>query len=304
VDRRLDLRGMDLFSRYAAVASRLALERADLRPGPQEMSDVGMVMGIAAGPGQGEEDHLTAVIQSGFEIDRLGAFPYVVPNEAAGNVARALMLRGHSSVIATGQGAGLFALMSSAIALEQGHASVLLASAADELTERTLTDGYKVGLWGPGTEVLPGEGAAALVLETDSSAASRGAKIMAEIAGYGMATDIDNPIRADGTALFSALTTALERADLKPEQIQYATACLGGSPTDALTLKAIEKVIGGRKIQIFNLSERIGFGEATLPLFELSYALAKSEPGAHIAACSLSPEGFAAAVIVRAAGSR
>ena len=158
IDRRLDLKGMDLCSQYATMAARSALRSGGIKLRPSQVAKVGMILGLATGPTQGESDHLNAVFQSDFDIARLGAFPYVVPNEVAGHVARALMLRGHNTVVTAGQGSGLAAVVSAAIAVEQGHADSVIAAGSDELTERTVADGYRVGLWGPGTGVTPGEG--------------------------------------------------------------------------------------------------------------------------------------------------
>ncbi|HUT79454.1 MAG TPA: beta-ketoacyl-[acyl-carrier-protein] synthase family protein, partial [Polyangia bacterium] len=117
VDRRLDLRGFDRCSIYAALAAREAIGAAGIDARPTTLARIGLVLGVASGPGQGEDEHLRATFEGAFELQSLGAFPYVVPNEVAGNVARALMLRGHNTVLATGRGAGLAALASATLAV-------------------------------------------------------------------------------------------------------------------------------------------------------------------------------------------
>ncbi|MCP4598936.1 MAG: hypothetical protein GY847_00070 [Proteobacteria bacterium] len=299
IDRRLDIKGMDLCSKYATLAARSALQQANLKPRPSETSGVGMVMGLATGPNQGESDHLNTVFKNDFRLDRLGAFPYVVPNEAAGHVARALMLKGHNTVLAAGQGAGLAALISAAIAVEQGHVDTILASSADELTPRTVADGYRMGLWGPEIGIAPGEGAAALVIESPDAAVSRGVKVLAEIIGYALTTDVDDPRRGSVKALIDALNLALERSGIRPSEIQIITSGCNGSSQDAIERRALENVFGNHGAPIVSLTNRLGFAEATLPLFELSYAIAMSDPGAIIATAFISPEGFAGALINR-----
>jgi 3-oxoacyl-[acyl-carrier-protein] synthase II len=300
VDRRLDLRGFDLCSCYTALAARTALDGAGIKPRPAAAAKMGMVLGIATGPGQGEAEHLRATFEGGFELSSVGAFPYVVPNEAAGNVARALMLKGHSTVLAAGPGAGLAALISAAVAVEQGHGETILAAAADELTERSAADGYALGLWGPGTGVIPGEGAAALVVESEESATGRGAPILAEVLGCAMTTDPADPGTGDRlAALARALELAVERAGVDLREVDLVVT--GGAGSDGISAEklAVERVFRSQ-LQPFSLAGRIGYAEAALPLINLGYQLVRTEPGKVLAAAFAGPEGFASALILRA----
>ncbi|MFO8072696.1 MAG: beta-ketoacyl-[acyl-carrier-protein] synthase family protein [Polyangia bacterium] len=295
VDRRLDLRGLDDCSRYTALAARSALSRAGLRPRPAVMAKVGMVLGIAGGPGRGEAEHLRATFENDFAIPSLGAFPYVVPNEVAGNVARALMLKGHNTVLAAGIGAGLAALGSATIAVEQGHGELVVAAGADELSERSLADGYRLGLWGPGTGVTPGEGAAALLVESLRSARDRGAEPLAEVLGFAGITDAGHPRRGGGEAAAArALERALERAGARPDEVDAIAARPGAARRAAL------EVLGDRAA-IHSLEPRIGLAEAAGPLVDLGHLLA-ARAGSLLAACSISPEGLGLAVVLRAPG--
>ncbi len=296
IDRRLDVRGMDRCSTYATMAVRCALLHADLKPRPGAMAQVGMVMGLATGPSQGESDHLQAVYKSGFKLDRLGAFPYVVPNSVAGNVSRSLMLKGHNTVLAGGKGAGLAAMISSAIAVEQGHVDTVLATAADELTERTVADGLKSGRFGPGTGITPGEGAAAFVIENKETAVSRGAGVLAEIKGYALATDVDTPFTRSSQTLIRALNIALERAEVDSDEISLVATGGGGHKMDNMEINALNHVFDTPRVVSF--ADRVGVSEACLPLINLSYLLATGDPETLVAATFLGEEGFAGAVII------
>jgi 3-oxoacyl-(acyl-carrier-protein) synthase len=302
VDRRLDLRGFDLCSRYTALAVRTAMEQAGIRPRPSTAERTGLVVGLATGPGQGESDHLRATFESDFELPSVGAFPYVVPNEVAGNVARVLMLKGHSTVLATGVGAGLAAAVSSVIAIEQGRCEAILAAAADELTERSAADGHKLGLWGQGRGAVPGEGAVALMLEPLAAARERGAAVIAEVLGLAMATDPVEPRTGDKLGVIArSLEEAIGRAGIDPAEV--ATVAIGenGANGSKAEKTAIERVFR-REIAPFTLAPRIGAPEASLSLINLAYLLSRSEPGTAIAAVQSSNEGFASALIVRVAG--
>ncbi|MCK9458938.1 MAG: beta-ketoacyl-[acyl-carrier-protein] synthase family protein [Proteobacteria bacterium] len=299
VDRRLDLKGMDPCSRYAALAARAALDAAALKPRPRATSEVGLVLGIATGPGQGEAEHLEAVFRGDFVLQHLGAFPYVVPNEVAGNVARALLLRGHSTVIAAGQGAGLAACASSAIAVALGHVEAIVAAAADELTPRSVADGYKVGQLGPGTRVVPGEGAAAFVLESRKAAAERGAAPLAEVRGAALVTEGSSPCAGDrAAACLRAAEEALSRAGIAPGDVTALVAGSAATGAPEEEIRALAGLFGGR-LAAGDLAARIGFAEAALPLIELAVAIELAAPDEIVLAAWASPEGFGSAVVLR-----
>lgn len=301
VDRRLELRGMDLCSRYAALAARAALDAAGLRPRMRGPSEIGLVLGLATGPGQGEAEHLAAVFEGAFALASLGAFPYVVPNEVAGNVARALLLRGHSTAIAAGRGAGLAACASAALAVRLGHAESIVALAADELTGRSATDGFRVGLWGPGTRVVPGEGAAAFVLESAAAAAARGAAPLARVRGVALVSDAGSARSGDrAAAAVRAAGEALARAGVDPSGVAalVAGAPETGAPEEEIA--ALRRLLGGRAPEP-SLAPRVGFAEAALPLAELAVALHAAAPGDAILAVHASPEALASALVLERA---
>jgi 3-oxoacyl-[acyl-carrier-protein] synthase II len=302
VDRRLDLRGFDLCSRYTAFAVRTALDQAGIRPRPSTAEHTGLVVGLATGPGQGENDHLRATFESDFELPSVGAFPYVVPNEVAGNVARVLMLKGHSTVIATGIGAGLAAAVSSVIAVEQGRCRAVLAAAADELTERSVADGHKLGLWGSGKGPAPGEGAVALMVEPLAAARERGAEVLAEVLGFAMAADPTEPRSGDRLGVVArSLEEAIARSGIDPSEV--TTVAIGENDMNGSRAEktAIERVFR-REVELFSLASRIGAPEASLSLINLACLLGRVEPGSAVAAVQSSNEGLASALIVRVTG--
>ena len=297
VDRRLDVKGMDRCSTFLALAARSAVGSAGIKPRPRNMEEIGLVVGIATGPGQGEAEHLTAVFESDFQLNRLGAFPYVVPNEVAGNVARTLMLKGHSTVLAGGQGAGLVSLISSSMAVKLGHADILLAGASDELTERSLKDGLALNLWGPNTQVIPGEGAAAMVVEDPEHAAARGAKPLGEILGHAMVTDGSSPRTADRSETLSRLLRALKAdANLEEGAVSRIGVCSKGSGFDGADIVAAEL---GEQVEQLDLAPRLGLAEASTAAVNLAHLIETGTPGEIVISAWVSPEGLASAVAVK-----
>jgi 3-oxoacyl-[acyl-carrier-protein] synthase II len=297
VDRRLDIRGMDLCSRYATFASRIALEHAAHPMRPAQTADVGMVLGLATGPTEGETNHLKTVFQSAAQIGRLDAFPFVVQNEVAGHVARSLFLKGHNTVISGGWGAGLLALISGAVAIRSAHTDTVIAAAADELTEQSFRDGRCVGPWRSTDGLFPGEGASALVIEDRSSAEARGVEPLAEILGFGLSTDIENPMTASPVSIEKAVIQAVERSGIDPARIKRVATTLKTRREGAWENEVAARHFGSAKIT--GLIERLGFAEASMPLFNLAYLIGTSPPNSPIAVTSLSREGFASAMVLR-----
>jgi 3-oxoacyl-[acyl-carrier-protein] synthase II len=304
VDRRLDLRDMDLCSAYGTIAAKLALDSSARMPRAAQLAEIGLVLGLATGPSQAESQHIRAVLGSGLLLKTLGAFPYVVPNAVAGCMARALEIKGHHSVVTAGEGSGLLALVLAAQAVEHGHSQMLLAGSSDELSERLLLDSCAVGLWGPSTDVVPGEGAAALLLEEGTSAVARGATVKAHLLGYGLAVSGTATKESFEDAYARALDTALSRALVTPSEVAGFSGAGRGSDIDDIERGAVHRVFGNKMVPITTVADRTGFAESTLPLLNLAYLLEQSFEGAVLVVGFISSDGIASAVVVRAGEAR
>lgn len=297
IDRRLDLKGMDLCSRYAAMATRQALTAAGIKPRPRNMENVGLILGISTGPGEGEAMHLKSVFESDFDLQRLGHFPYVVPNEVAGNVARAMMIKGHSTVLATGPGAGLAAAISAYTAVKLGHCETVMAIASDELTERSCLDGYKVGLWGSRSGVAPAEGSAVVVVEDAKVARSRGASPLAVVLGCSLATDISDPRQGDrAAALERALEDLFSRTGVPGREVDAVGLACSGSGDDERAM--VEKLFREGLVPV-STSSVLGHADACGPLFDLVHLTEAGSSGSVLVVAFTSPEGLAGAMMLR-----
>ncbi len=297
VDRRLDVKGMDLCSRYTAMAARSALDSAGLKPRPRAMERVGLILGIATGPGEGESEHLGAVFESNFDLQRLGHFPYVVPNEVAGNVARSLLLKGHSTVVAAGAGAGLFAAASAYTAVKLGHCDTVLAACADELTERSASDGFKVGQWGPQTGVVPAEGSAVMVMERGQTASQRDAKVLARVLGCCLATDVEDPRGSDrASSLKRSLAGALQSSGVSAGDV--TSIAWHGDNISPAERRVVSDMFGESTSPVSLLS-RLGYAEACLSVFNMAHLIESGAPGDIVISTSVSPEGMGATLVLK-----
>ena len=257
VDRRLDLRSMNPISRYATVAARVALADANLRVGPRDGLDTGVVNGVYVGPS--EEVYMNTVIGSaGAEAD-IGGFSQIVANSTAGWVSSALQLKGYASTVAQGADAGLFALVCASYAIENGAAERVLAGAADEIYHRyyinydetdRLHFGREEAEFGINYDTnyrrVLGEGAAYVTAESLTGARVRNANVLAEIRGRGMTTDHDRffepCLRPDG--LSDAIRTAMTEARWTAADVGLILWSPQGNRTDRKMPEALTLALG------------------------------------------------------------
>ena len=96
-------------------------------------------------------------------------------------------------------------------------------------------------------ELVIGEGAAIMIIETMENAIRRGANILGEITGFGMNADAKDIVHPDDAGMACAMNIALEDAQLAPDDIQYINAHGTGTVTnDATEVKALKRIFGDR----------------------------------------------------------
>jgi 3-oxoacyl-[acyl-carrier-protein] synthase II len=263
VDRRLDTRAMNPLSRFATVAARLALLDAGLRVGPRDGERTGVINGVFVGPS--EEEHMRAVTRSGGAEAEIAGFSTIVANSTAGWVSNALLLKGSSLTVSQGADAGLFALAAAHLLIGSGHAPCLLAGAADELYSRYFINCDELHLLHTGADeeryrLVEGvddrrvlaEGAAYLVAEERETARARGARILAEVAGFGQTFDPSGFLESstDVTGLADAVTEALGRAGWSADDVGLVTWSPQGNRRDLATIEALKQALGERGARI------------------------------------------------------
>jgi 3-oxoacyl-[acyl-carrier-protein] synthase II len=273
LDRRIDIRNMDRSSILATASTRLALAQAFGADRTAGRGDVGLFLNLSAGPSWAESEHICSLLRADFRINQVAAFPYVVPNSVAGNVCKALRLTGHNTTLSFGPGAGLMGLGFATIAIRSGHARALVSLSVDELSEHFLTDMLEAGLASPAGVPLA-EGACAMMLETESNAAARGAAVLGTVCSTAYSTDTADVIRPNEGAdsLAATMRSALDLAGISAEDI--GLVCL--SEANSRETDALRAASGLREARVIDVQPKLGCAEATIPLFSLSYALLNS----------------------------
>lgn len=232
---------MEKFSQYAVAAAKEAIEDAKLDMEKEDAYMVGTSIGCGVGSLDAMEREHKRLLEKGPGRVNPLLVPMMITNMAAGNVAIAYGLKGKSINVVTACATGTNSIGEAYRSIQTGEIDVCVAGG----TESSITP---IGISGfaaltalstqedPLKASLPfdknrngfvmGEGAGVVILEELDHAVKRGAKIYAEVVGYGCSSDayhITSPAE-DGSGAARAMTNAMNEAGIKPEQVDYINA--------------------------------------------------------------------------------
>ncbi|HYX26440.1 MAG TPA: beta-ketoacyl-[acyl-carrier-protein] synthase family protein [Thermoanaerobaculia bacterium] len=254
--RRQDPAALGRASLLAIAAARQALEDAGLDPETVAPERAGVAMGTTSGEPR-EVERFDDRFLAG-ELDQVGPeFIGLYPcHMIAAHVARELGFAGVNTMIPTACAAGNYAIAHAVDVLRAGRADVMLAGGADAFSRITYTGFARLGAIAPERcqpfdrhrkGMIPGEGAAVLVLEPLARALARGARVYAELAGYGLSCDAHHMTAAhpEGDGAARAMERALADAGAAAGEVSYVSAHGTGTPTnDRLEILAVKRVFG------------------------------------------------------------
>lgn len=253
----------DRATHFALVASRQALDDSGLVITDENRYDVGCIVGSGIGGINSLIEAVMSFVQKGHH----GVSPLVVPrlliDGSSGRVSMEFNLRGPNFCITTACATGNNCIGEGAEIIRRGQAKVMLAGSTEAaLTPMTIAGFNNMKTLSNRDEeptkasrpfdanrdgFVPGEGAAILVLEDLDHALARGAKIYAEVLGYGHTSDAYHPTApletGDGAA--HAMLFALRDAGIQAGQVDYINAHgTGTALNDAAETKAIKTALG------------------------------------------------------------
>ncbi|NEU12156.1 beta-ketoacyl-ACP synthase II [Methylobacterium sp. BTF04] len=258
-------RKVDPFIVYAMAAAGQALDDADWHPTSYEdQCATGVMVGSGIGGIGGIYDASVTLHDKGPR--RISPFfiPGRIINLASGQISIAHGLKGPNHAVVTACSTGAHAIGDAARLIQFGDADVMVAGGAESPVNRLALAGFaacralSTGFNDDPTKAsrpydkgrdgfVMGEGAGVVVLEEYEHAKARGAKIYAEVVGYGLTGDayhITSPA-PDGDGAFRCMTNAVKRAGLQPSDIDYINAHGTSTPMgDELELKAVERLLG------------------------------------------------------------
>ncbi|MEL6615251.1 MAG: beta-ketoacyl-ACP synthase II [Bacteroidota bacterium] len=267
---RKEARRMDRFSQYALVASGEALRDAGLDT--ESMSDEERERaGVVFGSGIGGIETLQGQILEFGEHGPRRLSPFLVPmmilDIAPGHISIQHDLRGPNHATVSACATGNNAIVDAAMIIERGLADVMIAGGTEAGVVEVCLGGFDnmraLSSRNDSSASRPfdanrdgfimGEGSGALVLESLEHAQARGARIYAEVAGYGMSADahhVSAP-HPDGDGAARAMRMALRTSGLAPEAVDYLNMHGTSTPLgDIAETKAIKKVFGDHAYQM------------------------------------------------------
>lgn len=260
---RKDERKMDLFIQYGIAAGLMAFDDAKLEVTPENADRIGVMVGSGIGGLGLIEQNINGLAQKGTR----GISPFFVPstiiNMASGHLSILKGLKGPNLAPVTACATGTHAIGLSARLIAFGDADVMLCGGSEKASTPMGIGGFSAlkalstrndepelasRPWDQDRDgFILGDGAGVMVLEEYEHAKARGAKIYAELVGFGMSGDAYHMTATpeDGAGARLSMLNAIRDAGIKPEQINYINA--HGTSThvgDISELRAVKSVFG------------------------------------------------------------
>ena len=255
-------RRMDPFCQYAVTAAKEAFEDAGLDMEKEDSFRVGVIVGSGIGSLPQVENNYEKILTKGPGKVNPLMVPMMISNMAAGNISIQLGLRGKCTDVVTACASGTHSIGDAFRAIQYGDAEIMLAGGTESCICPTGVAGFTALTALTKTEDVArasipfdkdrsgfvlGEGAGIVVLEELEHAKARGARIYAELVGYGATADafhITSPAE-DGAGAARAMELAMEEAGVQPSEVEYINA--HGTSThhnDLFETRAIHKAFG------------------------------------------------------------
>src|SRR5919109_1715286 len=260
---RKTARHIGRYCQFALAASKQALAHANLDPAQMDPDDVGVIVSSGIGGMEEIEKSHTALMERGPKRISPFTVPMMIADMAAGIVAIHTHAGGPNYAIVSACASSAHGIGEAAEIIKRGDAVAMIAGGA-EATITPLTMGafcqikavserndepekacrpFDLGRDG----FVMGEGAVMFVLEDLDHAKARGARVLAEVIGYGASADMHHftAPHPEGAGAIRAMRKALDKAGIEPEQVDYINA--HGTSTklgDIAETKAIKQVFG------------------------------------------------------------
>jgi 3-oxoacyl-[acyl-carrier-protein] synthase II len=254
-------------ARFAVAAARMAVEDAGLDLAGLRHQRGMVCVGTTDGGGDAGERIAEHVVRG--EDVPAGLSRRVPAATIPVAVARELGLSDVDvSTVATACAAGNYALGNAYDAIASGDVDFALAGGADAMCRMTFTGFYRLGAVDPERcrpfdvnrqGILTGEGAGLLVLEPLDRAVARGARIYAEVLGYGLNCDATHPVAPDRDSVAACMRLALDDAGVTPDQVDLISAHgTGTKANDSTECGAIHDVFGAAPPRTVSVKSMLG----------------------------------------------
>ena len=259
------LKEMDRFIEFALGASQMAIQDSGLELTPEEQEEAGCFVGVGIGGIFTFEKTKQTLMEKGPTKVSPYSIPGIIANLAAGQVSMRWGLKGPSYCVTSACSSGAHAIGEAAEWIRRGKASVMVAGGAEASVTPVGVGGFEAmhalskrnddpkaasRPWDKGRDgFVIGEGSGILILESLTRAKKRGAKIYAEVTGYGASSDAHHLTQPapNGEGAQRAMRMALKDAKITPADVDYINAHGTSTPVgDVEESKAIAAIFGAR----------------------------------------------------------
>jgi 3-oxoacyl-[acyl-carrier-protein] synthase II len=263
-------RRMGRCSAMALTAARMALEDAGMQPTVRAASRTAVILGTTMGEARILEQLDRQWILGGPEAVSRTLVPKYGSTLIPIHVARAIGAQGMVMALPAACAAGNYAISLGADLIRAGRADVVVSGAAEILQALQFSGFVRLGAMAPEMcqpfdrnrqGLLLGEGAGVLVLESEAHAMRRGARLQAEVGGYGLSCDAYHITRPhpDATGSIAAMRGAIERTGIRPADVDFVNAHgTGTKHNDAAESKVVREVFGDRRLPVSSMKSMLG----------------------------------------------
>ena len=298
-----DRRRVDDFIVYAMTSAVQAIADAGWEtPGEEESLRTGVLIGAGIGGLSWIKNNAAILHERGLRKVTPHFIAGSIINLASGNISIRYGYKGPNHAVVTACATGTHAIGDAARLIMLDDADVMIAGGADNSIDtlgmagfsqaRALSTKYNDAPttasrpWDAGRDgFVMGEGAGVVVLEELEHAKARGAKIYAEVTGYGLSGDgyhVTAPA-PDGSGGFRAMSAAMKRAELNPEDLDYVNAHGTSTPLgDEIEFAAVKRMLGddaASKIAMSSTKSAIGHLLGAAGAVEAIFAIKAIETG-------------------------
>ncbi len=272
---------MDDFIIFAIAAATQAIEDSGWKPGAEEDKER---TGVMIGSGIGGLNEIEKTTKELFEKGPRRVSPFFIPasliNLASGHISIMYGFKGPNHSVVTACATGCHAIGDAGRIIQFGDADVMIAGSTEAAICRTGIAGFASARalstayndtpekasrpWDKGRDgFVMGEGAGVVVLEEYEHAKKRGAKIYAELVGYGMSGDAHHITAppSDGSGGYRAMKAAISRSGLQISNIDYINAHGTSTPLgDEIELAAVKRMFGEHAYKLSMSSTKSAIG--------------------------------------------
>ena len=274
-----ELKRLDRFTQYAIVAATDAVADSGIDFSAMDSFGSGVILGSGIGGLSTIEEQMSRLMTKGPNRVSPLTIPKLMLNAAGGNISIKYGIRGPNYTVATACASATNALGDALKCIQYGDADVMITGGAEAAMTRMGLSAFQnmkalsTRVNSPEQASRPfendrdgfvfSEGAGIVIFEELEHAKARGAKIYAEVLGYGTSGDAGHITQPDeeGTGAAKAMSTALTDADLAPDQVDYINAHGTSTPLgDKAETRAVKSVFGAaaEKLSISSTKSQLG----------------------------------------------